>query len=58
METNLDMFIDRDNRYVTDPARVPHQQRKCPLDFVAAMQGVSPGQEASHVAQTGIQRLS
>jgi hypothetical protein len=58
MQANLDVFVDGDNGYGAEPARVTHQLRERPLNFVAAVQGIPPGQEASHLAQPGIQRLS
>jgi len=43
MQANLDVFVDGDNGYGAEPARVTHQLRERPLNFVAAVQGHIPG---------------
>jgi hypothetical protein len=58
MQANRDVFVDRDDRYVADPAGVAHQLHDCALEFVTVVQSVSAGQEARHFAQRGIQSLS
>ena len=49
MQADLDVFVDRDHRYIAQPAGVAEKPHDGPLGLIAAMQRVAPGQKAGHV---------